>query len=510
MESLWTKESGILKKDKKKDYSFPNNADIVIIGGGIVGLLTAYFLCQSNEKKKIVILEARELASGQTKNTTAKITLQHDLTYDRLIQKFGLDKAKLYAKGQQWAIDQWQNIVENEKIDCDFRKCPSYLYAKEDTRKLQTELEAMKQVGIDGTFTKKTELPFSIKGAIKVEGQACVQPLSFLKRIIEILESKGVLIYEHTPVETVEEQFVVTANRKMQAERIIFACHYPFINIPGFYFLRMHQERSYAIALRNIEFMNGMYLGIEDGLSFRSAGEYIILGGGGHRTGENKEGGKYDFLKSTAKSFWSQCEAVACWSAQDCVTLDNVPYIGYYSADTPTWYVAAGFRKWGMTNSMLAAGILTALIFRDNNIIEKQENQSAILKNLREIIECEKLMTPQRFQLSASAKTLYEEGVHSAKGLTKEIFSLPDTTVSELPLNHGGIIDFKGHKAGVYKDETGKVYVIPAKCPHLGCQLEWNPDDKSFDCPCHGSRYDFKGNLIDNPAQLLNINEEKG
>lgn len=492
MDSIWTKEIGRINIENKENNTLPDKADIVIIGGGIVGLLTAYHLCDTNMDKKIVILEANELTSGQTKNTTAKITLQHDLTYNNLINNFGLEKAKFYAKGQKWAIEEWKRIVKKEHIDCDFRICSSYLYAREDTKQLQQELEAMGQIGIDGIFTKKTELPFSVKGAIKVEGQACVQPLSFLQKIVEIVESKGVLIYEYTPVEKVEEQLVVTVYGNIQAEHIVFACHYPFINVPGYYFLRMHQERSYAIALKNVNRIDGLYLGIDDGLSFRSAGKYMILGGGSHRTGENKEGGKYDQLKKEAKQFWSEGEVVTYWSAQDCVTLDDVPYIGYYSADTPKWYVGTGFRKWGMTNSMLAAGILSDLILE---------------KDHKELVDCEKLMTPQRFQLSASAKTMYEEGVHSIKGLTKGLFSIPETTLKDLPLNHGGIIDFKGHKAGVYKDKKGEVYVISAKCPHLGCQLEWNPDEKTFDCPCHGSRYDYKGNLIDNPAQQLKINK---
>lgn len=492
MDSIWTKEIGKINIENKKNNTLIDKADIVIIGGGLVGLLTAYHMCQENTDKRIVILEAEYLASGQTKNTTAKITLQHDLTYNNLINNFGLEKAKIYARGQQWAIEEWKRIVEQENIDCDFTICPSYLYAREDTKQLQQELEAMSKVGIEAIFTKKTELPFSISGAIKVEGQARVQPLSFLQKITEIIENKGVLIYEHTPVEKVEEQLIVTTHGNIQAKHIVFACHYPFINVPGYYFLRMHQERSYAIALKSVDSIEGMYLGIDDGLSFRSAGNYIILGGGSHRTGDNKEGGKYEHLKKEAKQFWPNSEVVTCWSAQDCVTLDDVPYIGFYSADTPGWYVATGFRKWGMTNSMLAAGILSNLILE---------------KNYKKLMDFEKLMTLQRFQLSASAKTMYEEGVNSVKGLTKGLFSIPDATIKDLPLNHGGIIEFEGHKAGVYKDDKGEVYVISAKCPHLGCQLEWNPDEKSFDCPCHGSRYDYKGNLIDNPAQLLKINE---
>ena len=164
------------------------------------------------------------------------------------------------------------------------------------------------------------------------------------------------------------------------------------------------------------------------------------------------------------------------------MTLDGIPYIGPFSSSTPNWYVATGFQKWGMTSSMVAAQLLT------DQILGRKNPDAAVF-------------SPQRFKPSASAKMLIEETAHATTGLTKTFFDPPRTELETLPIGHGGIVEYNGQKAGIYKDEKGEIFVVSVKCPHLGCQLEWNPDEKSWDGPCHGSRFDYKGNLLDNPAQ---------
>jgi Rieske Fe-S protein len=281
----------------------------------------------------------------------------------------------------------------------------------------------------------------------------------------------------------VEGNKVYTGGGVVTAKHIVFATHYPFVNAPGYYFLRMHQSRSYLLALEGAKRLDGMYLGVDSGgYTLRNSGGLTLFGGGDHRTGENSAGGQYQRLRSAAEKYFPGCREVASWSAQDCITVDSVPYIGRYSESTPDWYVATGFRKWGMTGSMAAARILSGLICREPPSYAE-------------------VFSPQRFVLPASAKTLWEEGKQAAKGLSRRIFTLPKEKAEHLPNGHGGVVEFDGEKVGVYKDELGQIFSVPVKCTHLGCQLEWNPDEKSWDCPCHGSRFDFKGNLIDSPAQ---------
>ena len=208
-----------------------------------------------------------------------------------------------------------------------------------------------------------------------------------------------------------------------------------------------------------------------------------------HRTGENTKGGKYDSLRAAAEKYFPGAKEVDHWSAQDCMPLDSIPYIGRFSESTPGWYVATGFKKWGMSSSMVAADILSDLICG-------QENPNA------------EVFSPYRFNTN-SVPSAVTETVQAVKGLSRQIFSPGRAAVEQLPRGHGGIVtDSDGNKVGVYKDSNGKIYAVHPRCPHLGCQLEWNPDEKSWDCPCHGSRFDYHGNLIDNPAQANIASEE--
>lgn len=472
MKSIWRNEVTISKREPLRGDI---KTKVAIIGGGLAGCLTAYFLQQQGIE--VVVLEAKHIGSGQTENTTAKITSQHNLIYHNLIQDFGVEKAKMYADANQKAIIEYKCIIEKEKIDCQFEERPAYLYSTIERGPLEQEALAALQLGIDLTLTTETSLPFSVKSALKFNDQGQFHPLKFLNEI-----TKTLTIYENTMVREIDGDRILTDHGIVTAEHIVIATHYPFVNVPGYYFMRMHQERSYVIALKNAVQLDGMYLGIdEDGYSFRNSGDILLLGGGGHRTGENSEGGKFEMLRNSAKKFYPESSEVTTWSAQDCFTLDGVPYIGQFSSSTPNCYVATGFAKWGMTNSMVSAMIIS------DRILERKNDFSEIF-------------SPQRFKFSASAKTLLEEGIQAVKGLTTEIFTLPQEKIDELPNGHGGVVEYEGQKVGVYKDEEGNAFMVSTKCAHLGCQLEWNPDELSWDCPCHGSRFNYKGELIDNPA----------
>ncbi|MEF9961004.1 MAG: FAD-dependent oxidoreductase [Cellulosilyticaceae bacterium] len=473
MESSWKQT---VKLAPHNSLNGDLHTDVAVIGGGLAGILIAYFL--KSQDIQTIILEANTIGSGQTSGTTAKITSQHGLIYDKLITHFGKEKALQYATANQNAIEYYRTLIQEHNIECEFEHYPAYIYSTLDSHSLQEEALAAKSLGIPATFVTQTHLPFSVEGAVKFDSQAQFHPLKFIQAL-----SKDLTIYEHTPVNAVENERIFTDKGTVTAKDIIFACHYPFINKPGYYFMRMHQERSYVVALKNAGKLDGMYLGIDpNGLSFRNNGEFLLLGGCGHRTGENSTGGNYAYLQEKAKDFWPCSEESTHWSAQDCMTLDGIPYIGQFSHSTPHWYVATGFGKWGMSSSMVSAQIISDLILGKTN-------------------DYAEVFSPLRFTITESLKSSLDESTHAIKSLSKQLFVKPSVEIDALPKGHGGIVEYEGEKVGVYKASTDETFIVSTRCPHLGCQLEWNPDELSWDCPCHGSRFDFKGNLINNPAQ---------
>lgn len=474
MESIWSKTAEIPARPRLEGDL---KVEAAVIGGGMAGVLTAWQLRQKGVEA--VVLEARRLGSGQTKNTTAKITAQHGLIYAKLIETLGEEAARQYARANTRAIEEYRRVVEAEGIDCAFEDRPAYLYSTVTDDAVREEARAAASLGIDAAFTGETSLPFPVKGAVRFNRQAQFHPLRFLEGA-----ARNLTVYEDTRVLKVAGGRIETEQGTVEARHIVFATHYPFVNFPGYYFLRQHQERSYVIALEGAAELDGMYRGTDPGaLSFRNVGSCLLLGGENHRTGENSAGGRYRALREQGERLFPKSREVAHWSAQDCMTLDGVPYIGRYAAASePDWYVATGFQKWGMTSSMVAAMVIS-------DLITGRENPDAAV------------FDPGRFHLAASAQNLWEDGKQTVKGLSRQIFSPPRADLDALPPGHGGVVDCDGEKVGVYKNEDGEIFMVSTRCPHLGCQLEWNPDEKSWDCPCHGSRFDPLGRLIDNPAQ---------
>ena len=449
--------------------------DAAIIGGGITGLLTAYFL--QKQGLRTVVLEADTICSGQTGRTTAKITAGHGLCYSRIEKDWDTHTASSYAQAMQNAIEDYTHLIEHEGIDCDFIRCAHILYSTSDPECIRRESEAALRAGLNAQFTTQTELPFAIAGALQLSDQARFHPLKFLRTIAAKLT-----IYEHSRVLDVSEDHLHTDHGTVTARYIIFTNHYPFMNRPGYYFLRMHQERSYVLALQNAPQLEAMYWSADaGGCSMRPADGYLLLGGGAHRTGENRTGGCYDRLRHCAARWWPDAVPTLQWSAQDCITIDGLPYIGRYSRETPNWYVATGYHKWGMTGAMSAATTLSALISghpADNTAI----------------------FSPDRFALSPSASNMLHDGLEAVKALSRPWFEPPRALLDALPNGHGGIVEHNGHKAAVSKDTDGKTTVHHCRCTHLGCEVEWNPDDRTWECPCHGSRFSENGQVLDGPA----------
>jgi len=469
MQSIWS----TCKIPARPKLGEDLKADVAVIGGGMAGVLTAYELTLRG--LDVVLLEAERIGSGQTSGTTAKITAQHGHVYARLIEQFGREKAEQYARANQASIGEYERIIAKENISCDFERKPAFLYSTRDVAPLEDEAAAAKDLSLPASLVSKGALPFPALSAVQFSDQAQFHPLKFLKTL-----SAKVNAYEHSRVVRVETNAVYTIDHVVSAKHIVFATHYPFVNKPGYYFARIHQERSYVLALESAPNLAGMYISMDDdGHSFRNYGKYLLLGGESHRTGENIPG-RYDALLETAAKMFPGAHEAARWSAQDCITLDGVPFIGRYAHSRPAWHVATGFMKWGMTGSMTAAMILA------DDITGKRNPNAAMFR-------------PQRFS-TAELPQLTRDGAQAVKGLALGV-APPEIALEDLPAGHGDIVDAGGRKLGAYKDPTGKVFLVTTRCTHLGCELSWNQDELSWDCPCHGSRYTYDGRLISGPAQ---------
>lgn len=480
-ESIWEQQA---HEAARPVFSGRKKIQTAVVGGGMAGILTAFYLKEAG--REVLVLEAARIGSGQTGHTTAKVTAQHGACYSRLIGELGEEKAGLYAAANRRAVEEYRRLVREKQIDCGWQECAAFCYSTEDRERMEAEAQAEQKLGFAAEYVTKTELPFPVAGAVRMDGQACFSPLRFLFAVARELE-----FYENTPVSKVERlengnTLLHVPEGCVEAEQVVFATHFPMLKLPGIYFARLSQERSYVLALRGAGTVENMYIGAEEsGWSVRSVkGEtrdedLILFGGAGHRTGGN-QGGRYEVLREAAGRFWKGSLETARWSAQDCMTLDHVPYIGRLSFSQTGWYVATGFGKWGMSHSMVAALLLTDLITGRKN-------------------PWEEVYTPWRFG-GESAAALCRNAGCAVKGLAGRRQTGPEKKAEELLPGEGSLVKSKDGRVGAYRDEEGKLYLVRARCPHMGCELAWNPDEKSWDCPCHGSRFHYDGRVLDGPA----------
>lgn len=489
-----------------KNNEFNNNKneimdkkfDILIIGAGLTGLNTAYVLKDSNNK--IGIIEGSKIGFGTTGYTTAKITVQHELIYDYLINSFSLEEAKQYLKANQEGINLIKNIIKENNIDCDYKEQTALVYTTNPNEidQLKKELEAYEKLHINGFFTNEAPLPFKIEGALGVKNQGQFNPLKYLYRLVDILKNnQNVEIYEEVRALSIErnqdennyEYVIKTDCGNIYAKKIVVASHYPFDNDFGLYFLRLYQEKSYVLALTTEEEpFEGMYININDPVyslkyHFSDEGNVLLLGGGKHKVGaKDNEEDSYKELEQFLKDHYKNYQIINKWSTQDCMTYDHIPYIGKYSNNIENIYVATGFKKWGMSHSGAAAKIIS------NRILGIKDDYSEVFN-------------PSRITPLQSAKEFASSVGNIVTGFAKRI----KPTFEELfDVNEGEgkIVDYNGRKVGVYKDDKGDYFCINPVCRHLKCALSFNEAEKTWDCQCHGSRYDIKGNILEGPTVL--------
>jgi len=488
MNSIW------LNSVKNSFESLNENikTDITIIGAGIFGLTCAYYLTHLGYK--VVVIDKFGIGEKTTGHTTAKITSQHGLFYNYLVSSYGKDFAKDYLDANEKAIQNIKDIIDKENIQCDFEYQNNFVYTtkKSELKDIKKEVSTLQNIGFNCDFVTKTGLPFEIEGAICFKNQAQFNPIKYLNGLCNSIVSKNGKIYTHTTAYDVKQQnsnyITYTEKGNIESKYVIMATHYPFINIPGFYFAKMYQSTSYIIAVDTKKTLfNGMYINHTSPIfSFRTAKynnkELLLISGSDHKTGQpSSYQDSYGILEDEARKFYPDCEILYRWNTEDCISLDKIPYIGQYSSIMPNMFVGTGFKKWGMTSSNVAANIIVDKIQGKKNKYEYVFS-STRLKPIKNMDEMKNMI------------------VKSTNSLLFNKLKRANMNFDDIANNSGSIIEVNGQKVGIYKDSSGNIYAVKPVCTHLGCLLSWNDVDKTWDCPCHGSRFNFMGENLYNPA----------
>lgn len=467
------------------------SVDVAILGAGIAGITSALFLKEAG--LSVALIEADKVIKDVTANTTAKITAAHNVIYSNLESHFDKDGARIYAEANQMAIDKIESIIKEKNIDCDFKRLPCYVYSENADERdiLKKEAKAAADTGLQASYTETSPLPFDIAGAVKYENQAEFHPRKYLLNLIKSISGDCSYIFEGTRALEVKEgntNEVVTDKGSIQAKNVIIATHIPIYD-PSHLFAKMYPNMSYALGFyANEPFPECMFISTQPTITYRSTpsnkGELIIVSGANHKVGHEPDTTEfYKILERHANDHFKVNSIDYHWSTEDYITMDKVPYIGKAESKSKGVYVATGFMKWGMTNGTVAAMILSDLILGKDN-------------------PWSSFFDPSRSKpVLESTKEFIGTNVDVAKELLSGRLSRPKSmNPSELEKGEGKLLNVNGKKVAAYKDENGKLYTVSSVCVHLGCQVNWNNAEKTWDCPCHGSRYRYDGKVLHGPA----------
>jgi glycine/D-amino acid oxidase-like deaminating enzyme/nitrite reductase/ring-hydroxylating ferredoxin subunit len=467
---------------------------VAVIGAGIMGLTAATLLKRAG--KTVAVIEAERIVRGATGYTTAKVTSGHGVIYSELTKTFGAEGARVYAESNQGAVERVARFVEEDGIDCDFERKTNYVYAasKEDVGLIEQEVDAAKRCGLDVSFVEDTTLPYDVAGALRLENQAQFHPRKYLLALAETIPGDGSHVFEQTRALDVDEGEpceVKTDRGTVHARHVIVATHLPFLD-RGLFFAKTYAHRSYAVAapIEEGKAPDGMFINSSTPTrSVRSirAGERVLLqvGGQGHKVGQEQDTpARYRQLERFLREHWPQAGPVEYrWSTQDYMSLDRVPYIGRLRRGSRRVTTATGFNKWGMTSGTVAAMILS------DRILER-ENEWA------------PLFEAKRLKPRAAGK-LFKEGASVGFHFIADRLSRPaEGSPERLGPGDGAILRVEGRRRAVYRDEAGELHVLSPVCQHLRCVVAWNPAERSWDCPCHGSRYTGEGRVIQGPTVM--------
>ncbi|MBW3537189.1 MAG: FAD-dependent oxidoreductase [Actinobacteria bacterium] len=466
-------------------------ADVAVVGGGITGLITAAMLTEAGAR--VVIVEAGRLASGVTGYTTAKVTALHGAIYSKLEKGAGAERARAYGEANLAGLAAIGDLVSRYGLDCEWESASAYTYTSEASYRDQIEAEAAaaQRAGLAAAVTDDTELPFEVVSAVRLDDQAQFHPRRFCLGLAAKLEERGVKIFELSRVIDVDDGSparVKCATATVEADWVVLATHIPFLD-RGLFFAKAFPSRSYALVWKpqsaDAARRNGMYISVEAPTrSIRStAGGHLIIGGQGHKVGaEPNTPACYEALVSWADENFGPGEATHQWSAQDYAAVDGLPFVGRQLPGSHV-LVATGFAKWGMTNGAASASILSDLI------LERENPWADAFSSTR--------MGP-----AITSSEFYKENFDAVGRhlIGDRLKTLRPPAANSLAPGEGGICELDGDKVAAFRDDDGTIHAVSPVCRHVGCLVAFNPAERTWDCPCHGSRYTVDGKVIQGPA----------
>lgn len=481
--SIWEKntDQSVIKKHNKLD----NNTDVLIIGGGITGISTAYFLMNSN--LKVMLIDKGKIGNGVTAKTTAKLSYLQGLIYQKLKKTFGLKICKLYLDSQLEAINLVKEIVKRENISCHLEKCSSFIFTKEKNgiSKIKKEKDILEKFNIKCQEVKQLPIHFPIEHGIVVKDTYTFNPLEYLDGLANIISEKINICEDIMALEIIKKNdkyLIKTSKGQITSKYVLVTCHYPFFIYPGFIPIKTYIKREYVNASTyKKECNNFTALSIDSTLhSIRFYEDSIIYGSNQHRlTSKIKYKDNYDKSKSDFKRLFSKGpDPDYIWMNQDIMSNDNIPFIGRFNYKQPNLMIATAFNTWGMTNGTMAGKILSDLVLKnDNKYIS--------------------LFNPMRIDIDGIIQSIIGS-FHYLKIYTQ-------TIIKKNPVFRNNcvyVVKINGKYYGVYYDNYGNKHMVKNKCPHMRCNLVFNEEEKTWDCPCHGSRFDIDGNVIKGPANI--------
>ena len=488
---MTTSASGSLWLDTAEPTAYPAQSqdltvDVAVLGGGIAGLTTALLL--KRDGARVAVIEAAHVGSGVTGCTTAKVSALQQTIYSSLSRRHGADGARVYAEASAASVEMVASIAAEEAIECDLERRPAFTYAARDgdTSSVEGEAEAAREAGLPVAFVSDADLPFATHGAVRLDEQLQFHPVRYCQGLARAVDGDGSTVLENTramEVDAGDPCRVTTDRGTVTAGQVVVATHYPLLD-RSLFFARLEAQRSYCIAakVRGAP-PQGMSISAQGTTrSVRSYGELLVLGGEGHETGAREATPeRYQRLEEFARLHWDAVEVTHRWSAQDPISWDHLPVIGRYHPRTSRLFVASGFHKWGLTSGTFAARIISDLIAgRYNPWAERFD--------------------PSRVGAPGLPKLLRMNAKVAADFFGDRVLPAKTGSAADVPAGQARIVRDGLGKTGVFRDDSGQVHAVSLRCTHLGCLLRWNGAERSWDCPCHGSRFDVDGEVLEGPA----------
>jgi glycine/D-amino acid oxidase-like deaminating enzyme/nitrite reductase/ring-hydroxylating ferredoxin subunit len=484
--SYWEKSA---PRSKYPPLDADLDCDVAVVGGGIVGVSAAYRLSQDGAR--VALVEARRIGAGATGYTTAKVSSLHGLTYAKLESSIGREAARAYGEANEAGLATIAKLVSDLAIECDFRRKPNFTYteSEEGRSSIEDEVESAERVGLPASLADVDELPFAVAASVRFADQAEFHPLRYLNALADAAAASGCAIHEDTPVVHADQGDPCTLRTELgvtiRAGHVLIATHLPILD-RGLFFARTHPERSYVLLARlRGSVPQGMYLSDESPAhSLRAVptddGELLMIGGESHKTGQSDAAERYAALERWARERFDIASIEHRWATQDYMPADSLPFVGRLWPLSERVLTATGLRKWGIAMGTAAAGILA-------DLVAKRENPWAAT------------FTPMRAHPRAGAASFAKENANVAMRFFADRIKNRDSA-DDISPGEGAVIGAGLGQRAVYRDDAGTLHILSARCTHLGCIVGWNDAERTWDCPCHGSRFDATGEVIEGPA----------